>query len=96
MSAHPTFPTGEPVSIIGSRRFHFSVRNGKRWDTPELSTDIKKPLGFLNNRVEWDTVPLKVSIGMVGGIISTPWLKPLLALHLEPINVVVFDEITHT
>lgn len=38
----------------------------------------------------------KVSIGMVGGVISTPWLKPLLVLHLEPINVVVYDETTHT
>jgi len=33
---------------------------------------------------------------MVSRIISTPWLKPLRALHLEPINVVVFDEITYT
>ena len=38
----------------------------------------------------------KVSIGMVSRIISTPWLKPLRALLLEPINVVVFDEITYT
>jgi hypothetical protein len=29
-------------------------------------------------------------------VISTPWLKPLLVLHLEPINVVVYDETTHT
>jgi len=35
MSAHPTFPAGEPASIMGLGRFHFSVRNGKRWDTPE-------------------------------------------------------------
>ena len=28
----------------------------------------------------------KISIGMVGGVISTPWLKPLRALHLEPIR----------
>ena len=45
MSAHPTFP--EKSSIIGLGRFHFSVRNGKRWDTPELSTDIKKPFMLL-------------------------------------------------
>ena len=42
------------------------------------------------------TILMQVSIGMVGGIISTPRLKPLRALHLEPINVVVFHEITHT
>ncbi len=29
-------------------------------------------------------------------VISTPWLKSLLILHLEPINVVVYDETTHT
>jgi len=33
---------------------------------------------------------------MVGGIISTPWLKTLLFLHRAPINVIVYDEITHT
>lgn len=38
----------------------------------------------------------KVSIEMVSRIISIPWLKLLRALHLEPINVVVFDEITYT
>lgn len=30
MPAYPTFPTGEPVSIIRLKRFYFSVRNGKR------------------------------------------------------------------
>jgi len=28
--AHPTFPAAEAASIIGFRRFYFSVRNGKR------------------------------------------------------------------
>jgi hypothetical protein len=39
---------------------------------------------------------MQVSIGMVGGVISTSWLKPLLVLHLTPINVIVYDETTHT
>ena len=38
----------------------------------------------------------EVSIGMVGGIISTPWLNASPRLHLEPINVVVYHEITRT
>ena len=41
-------------------------------------------------------IVMQVSIGMVGGIISTPWLKTLLFLHRAPINVIVYDEITHT
>ena len=42
------------------------------------------------------TILMQVSIGMVGGIISTSWLKTLLSLHRTPINVIVYDEITHT
>ena len=34
----------------------------------------------------------QVSIGMVGRGISTPLLKSLRILHIEPINVVVFHE----
>ena len=33
MPAYPTFPAVETASIIRSKRFHFSVRNGKRWFT---------------------------------------------------------------
>lgn len=35
----------------------------------------------------------KVSIGMVGSTISTPRLNALLRLHLEPINVVISNEV---
>lgn len=37
-----------------------------------------------------------VSIGMVGKVISTPWLNTLLCLYLEPINVVIFHETIYT
>ena len=33
VSAYPTFPVTEATSIIRFKRFHFSVRNGKRWCT---------------------------------------------------------------
>jgi len=42
MSAYPTFPTAEAASIMGFLCFHFSVRNGKRWDTQKRNTDIKR------------------------------------------------------
>jgi len=31
--AKPTFPKPEGLSIMRAQRFHFSVRNGKRWVT---------------------------------------------------------------
>ncbi len=37
----------------------------------------------------------KVSIGMVGSTISTPRLNALLRLHLEPINLVISEEVHH-
>jgi len=33
MLAYPTFPLAEARSIIGHKRFHFPVRNGKEWFT---------------------------------------------------------------
>ena len=42
VSAYPTFPAGEPASIIGWGRFHFSVRNGKRWSTSAQNTDAQE------------------------------------------------------
>lgn len=36
--ANSTFPAAEAVSIIEVIRFHFSVRNGKRWFTHNLIT----------------------------------------------------------
>src|SRR3989344_4962278 len=38
MPAYPTFPAIETAGIIGFKRFHFSVRNGKRWFTLKLNT----------------------------------------------------------
>ena len=46
--AHPTFSPAEAGNIIGFERFHFSVRNGKRWDTFRQSTNNKGRILFTN------------------------------------------------
>ncbi len=38
MPAIPTFPQGDPCSIIGVLRFNFRVRNGIGWDPGTIVT----------------------------------------------------------
>jgi hypothetical protein len=49
------------------------------------------PLERSRRRFQKTESPSKSALGWLA-VISTPRLKPLRVLHLEPINVVVFDE----
>ena len=67
-------------STIGASELNFSVRYGKRW----ILTAITTAVYYLREITKYSVWLLKRSRA-----ISTGRLKPLLALHLLPINVVV-------
>lgn len=100
VSAYPTFPRKPEyhrtlaLSLLCSEREevgHARIKHRRKktlcGSLRSYQIEFTPPLGVIFE---------KVSIGMVGRIISTPWLKSLRTVHLAPINVVVFDEITYT
>ena len=68
-------------STIGASELNFSVRNGKRW----ILTAITAAVFYLREIFQL----LLSCLQKRSRAISTGRLKPLLALHLLPINVVV-------
>ena len=93
-------PATNQPSIIGRTMFHFSVRNGKRWDTFEQITSKCNASCFKNDARKskkpfWHTTPPKGSVllkkTMFEWTISTSRLNALLRVHLTPINLVIFQ-----
>src|SRR6185369_17570404 len=89
MGQRPTLPPGLPGSTIGAGGLNFSVRNGKRCFPSAVAT----PNRSTPNDETWVHTGMRLrKTGQAARLISTGRLKPLRALHLPPIDVVISDE----
>ena len=70
------------ASIIGAEMLNDSVRNGKRCVHLAKHQHLSDKLLCIQCGCNVKSC----------SAISTPWLNPLLDLHLEPIKVVVYDQ----
>ena len=93
------FPTPERCSIIGSSRLNFRVRDGNGCDPTDRITgkllNINLDIWQLNTCIISTSCLNKFASQQILwsslGTISTGQLSTLLHLHLQPINLVVFQ-----
>ena len=83
----PTYSPAGEGSTLGKRRFHCSVRDGKRWFTPSLGTLWCFEGAYARLKAIFNSGG---DMRITTRAISTARLNRLPCLHLPPIHVVVY------